>query len=347
MQAFDALTSPGQVRRLARLARVALEEYDLPAAELRPIAHWENTTFRVDASAGGDDGHNYEPGRFLLRVHSVGYQTPARIASEMAWLGALREEAGLIVPEPVLSRRGEAVVVAEAAGVPQPRACSLLRWVRGRFCKSPSPSYYEALGELMAKLHNHSAGWKPPVGFERRRWDWDGFFGSGVGLGHGGGSREVWSLVPQPYRATFERVAEHARAVMDGLGHEPDAWGLIHADLHPNNVLLRASQARAIDFDDCGWGHWAYDMAVVLGRHLLDESPEAVAQRLSLERGYARHRPLPHSQMAHLKSLSAARGVALALWVLSRSRDNPTFRERLPARLERVDRDCKLLLGLS
>jgi Ser/Thr protein kinase RdoA (MazF antagonist) len=218
--------------------------------------------------------------------------------------------------------------------------------VRGRFSKSHVRHrlHYEALGETMARLHNHASRWTPPPSFTRRKWDWDGFFGEGAGLGEG---REAWSLLPREHRALFERVAQHTRHVMDELGEGPQAWGLIHADLHWNNVLLSGGVARPIDFDDCGWGYWAYDFAVVLGRHVLDETSQALAERQSFERGYARHRPLPHDQLAHLKSFAAARSAALTLWVASRARDNPAFRERLPLRLDHTSQHCKLLLKLQ
>jgi Ser/Thr protein kinase RdoA (MazF antagonist) len=33
------------------------------------------------------------------------------------------------------------------------------------------------------------------------------------------------------------------------------------ADLHQWNYLFLDQALRAIDFDDCGWGYYAYDMA--------------------------------------------------------------------------------------
>jgi hypothetical protein len=52
-----------QIARMRHLAVQALDAYPLVDPELRFVAHGENTTFRVDASA--IDGRD----RFLLRVH--------------------------------------------------------------------------------------------------------------------------------------------------------------------------------------------------------------------------------------------------------------------------------------
>ena len=57
------LSNRQQVARMRHLAVRALGAYPLSDPELRLVAHGENTTFRVDATA--PDGRD----RFLLRVH--------------------------------------------------------------------------------------------------------------------------------------------------------------------------------------------------------------------------------------------------------------------------------------
>ena len=52
MQAYDSLTGRGQLGRLRRLGRSALDRYpgDLAGARLVPLRHEQNATFRVDGS---------------------------------------------------------------------------------------------------------------------------------------------------------------------------------------------------------------------------------------------------------------------------------------------------------
>jgi Ser/Thr protein kinase RdoA (MazF antagonist) len=59
------------------------------------------------------------------------------------------------------------------------------------------------------------------------------------------------------------------------LGASPDVFGLIHSDLHQENYLFHRGRVRAIDFDDCGWGHFVYDLAVTLSelQHLPTPRP--------------------------------------------------------------------------
>jgi Ser/Thr protein kinase RdoA (MazF antagonist) len=90
----------------------------------------------------------------------------------MAWLTALRRETDLGVPDPVRSRDGSFVVVAEDAGVPVPHACVLMRWLPGRFSDQHlTPAHLRRVGILEARLHDHAESWIPPSGFWRPRVD--------------------------------------------------------------------------------------------------------------------------------------------------------------------------------
>ncbi len=334
MKPFQDLTYLGQVRRLRRLAQAALQYYGLADAQFKLVVHSENTTFRVDAphAIPGKTvtGGLYVANRFLLRIHLPGYQSAESIASELAWLAALRAEAGLAVPEPVPTLQGELLAQASAPGVPEQRICSLLRWMEGRFYKRrPRLAHLTAMGQLIARLHNHAARWRLPPGFTRRHCDWDGLFGDDAGFNLCG---QTWALLPRPYYDVFRLVADQARSAMRQLEQETDARGLIHADLDMSNVLFYNGAARAIDFDDCGFGYWVYDLAAVLHEYLGYEN--WLAFRDALLCGYARLRPLPDKQLEHLDALVAARIVSLTLWYTDRAQVNPGVRKNLAEHLE-------------
>ena len=121
-------------------------------------------------------------------VFCSGYTGPARhgrrldsaaaVGSELDWLTALRADTGLSVPEPVRTTNGKLTTAAASPDVPEPRVCSLLRWMDGRVHSSvPRQVHLRRLGSVMARLHNHAGQWCPPPGFARIRWDWETFFG--------------------------------------------------------------------------------------------------------------------------------------------------------------------------
>jgi len=335
MKPFEELTERGQVRRLRRLAQAALPQYGLGDAQLVFVAYSENAVFRVDSPRG----------RYALRIHRPGYQTDASLDSELAWLAALRQDVGLPVPEPRPSLDGRLRVQASMPGIPGPRNVSLLAWIRGRRIASGlRPIHFAALGQLMAQMHEHAAHWRPPAGFTRRHWDWEGLFGDQAGFDLP--ARKVWALVPDPYRAPFEQVADRMRHIMDAWGKAPDAFGLIHADLSiggQGNVLFYRGQACPLDFDDCGYGYWVYDWATALAHW--QTHPQWPVYLQALLGGYADVRPLPEAQLAHLDLFMAARHVSEMLWAIDLARSNPGFRQGLDEWLEWAARHVALYKG--
>jgi len=334
------LSKRQRVARMRRVAVRALDAYPLADRELRFIADEENATFRVDATA--PDGRD----RFLLRVHRPArhgrdVDPAAAIGSELDWLTALRAETDLLVPAPFRTIDGNlTTVVAGPPDMPEPRICSVLRWMDGRIhSAAPRPVHLRRLGSVMARLHNHAGQWRVPPGFVRIRWDWETFFGDTMVYG-GISAADTWDLLPDDLRRKFARVASGMKGVMTHLGEGADGFGLIHADLHLDNALFRRDEVRVIDFDDCGFGYWLYDIAVSLWELRYRDDYEDF--RSALIDGYTRHRPLPPSGLAHLDDFIAAREVAFGLWYTGTAQVNPVFR----AGLDEVQADTRRYLDI-
>ena len=128
-----------RVARMRRVALRALDAYPLVDRELQFVADEDNTTFRVDATA--PDG----PDRFLLRLHRPArhgrnVDPAAAVGSELAWLTALRAGTNLLVPAPFRTIEGKLTTVASSPDVPEPRVCSVLRWMDGRIHSRRAPA---------------------------------------------------------------------------------------------------------------------------------------------------------------------------------------------------------------
>ena len=329
--AFASLSRREQLSRLRRLGRTALARYGLDDARLTVQRYEHNTTFRVDA----------RDGPYLLRINRPRVHTPDTIGSEMAWLIALRRDTDLRVPEPVAAHHGSFFVVACDPGVPEPRVCVLLNWLDGRFINQRlAPAHLSRVGALAGQLQEHAATWTPPSGFLRPRVDTltneakvDSIAPSAAVARDGDqptpddGDRSlrlVEALVSTDDAALFARALEVVWASTRGLAEETGAFGLIHGDLHYENVLFHSREAQAIDFDDCGWGFHLYDLAVTLceleGRPRYDELRDALLD------AYAQIRRLPEDHAIHLSALFVLRRMQILMWVLQ-SRDQAAFRD--------------------
>jgi Ser/Thr protein kinase RdoA (MazF antagonist) len=334
MRPYESLGGRGQLGRIRRLARDALAAYpgDLKDGRLTLLRHEQNVTFRVD---GGGTRH-------VLRISRPDLHSADTIGSEMAWLAALARETSLRVPSPVTARDGALVVAGTHAGVPEARPCVLLRWLDGRFLnRGLTPDHLALIGAALGELQVHAAGWTPPSGFVRPRVDTltttakrVSLVGPTEALGRGpwpsveDGERAT-ALVRDLVSAADAGVVEDAialvRATTATLAGRPDAAGLIHGDLHQENVLFDGPAVGVIDFDDCGWGFFLYDLAVPLSEVTL--RPAYPAMRNALLEAYARRRPLPDDAGTHVDAFIVLRGLQILVWVLE-SRDLPAFRDR-------------------
>jgi Ser/Thr protein kinase RdoA (MazF antagonist) len=92
--------------------------------------------------------------------------------------------------------------------------------------------------------------------------------------------------------AEFAATAlRRVRDAQERLGQSRKTFGLIHADIHQNNYLFEGTDVRLLDFGDCGWGHYLYDLAVTL--ECLDRMPSIAGLRSALLAGYREIRDLP------------------------------------------------------
>ena len=348
LRPYASLGRRGELGRLRRIAGVVLHRFGIDDGRLTVLRHEHNTTFRVDTTTG----------RHVLRLNRIGIHDERTIASEMAWLIALAEDTDLGVPVPVAARDGSLVVSGSVPGVPEPRLGVLLRWQEGRFVdRRLTPDHLASVGALLGQLQRHAQGWTPPRGFARPRVD---VLTTAARRGSVAGptAQATHGVHPTPddEASALELVARllgdgDRRVLADALrftrrstaavANTPSAWGLIHADLHYENFLFHGGEALAIDFDDCGWGAYVYDLAVPLSE--LEDRSNYEALRDALLDGYARQRALPNGYEDHLDALTILRRVQLIIWILE-SRKQAAFRDdwRSWAR-----RDVRALSGRS
>ena len=316
--------------RMHSLARSALGRWDFGgAATLAPIKVRENAVFRIDFSDGG---------RAVLRVHRQGYHSDAELESEFLWLAAL-EAAGVQVPRVIPSRSGRNFESVTIAGVDGPRQIDVFEWIDGRQLGSIEQGVagesdsvadqYQQIGVIAARMHNHTQGWRQPEGFGRHAWDADGLVGEQPFWGR------FWELgaLTRAQRAFFIELRATLQRDLAQYGRQADRYGLIHADLVPENLLIDGARVCVIDFDDAGFGWHLFELATSL--YFVADDAVFAAAREALIRGYRTERPLADAALERLPMFLAARGTTYLGWVHTRE-GTETARELTPFLIERA-----------
>ena len=308
---FRDLSRRERLFRFRALAKMALHAYGLSDAKLTFLQYGENVIYRVDLPgrlSKAKHDNPYHPNRNLLRLHA--WDNVPYIHSEMLWLDALVNQGGLVVPAPIHAESGDLVIKVDSPGLPQGRCVTLLKWLDGRkLYKGIRPKHLKSIGGLMAQLHNFTSTWQQPGEFTRPAWDWD----AQLGGSHFHVSREVLiESMPHQFQEAFVEISQQAKIAMAKLGTEADAFGLIHGDLYPENILFRAGQALPIDFEDCGFGYWIWDIAVALCTWAWGENWERF--RDAFVNGYEGSHALPQKQWNMLDLFIATQYATMLLW---------------------------------
>lgn len=336
-----------------------LQAYDLPSStRITPIRFTNNAVFQVETGARGD-GHS--PGeRFVLRLHRPGYRTPMQTQSELMYLASLAAATGIRVPQPVPARDGALVVPApvdrpegngDVAG--ERRHADLLTWVEGTVLR-PGDGLDERgvtrLGETLGRLHAFAAQYELPAGNNLPRWDAVGLFTEHSSFRPGPTEQWMRGRLAED-RLLFQEVAERTGAVLETLGQSREVWGVIHADYILGNSRFAGPDdphPGIIDFDDCGWGCFLYDLCPLLGN--LSDYDTFPALRRAFLSGYRRVRPLPEAWEPYFPLLMAARHAVSCLWVVGLASSGgaaeyaPRVDEHLAYRFSEIRR-CLMLAG--
>ncbi len=291
------------------IAQQALTLWGLEGATLTLVAQRENIVYRVYDSVTEQS--------WALRIHRIRLRKKEEIISESQWMQML-DEASLSVPTPVKTLKGNLCEQIDGQWV------DLQVWLDGdTLSEHPTEHSYRALGNSMARLHNASDNWSPPAGFKRVAWDREGL------VGHTPVWGPFWhnpSLNDQQ-RLLCDRFRRAAGAEL--LKRETNLdYGLIHADLVTDNVLVDGNLLHLIDFDDCGYGYRLFDLATVILR--LQREPEQTALTKALIEGYWAARPLDLKALDLFISLRACTYVG---WIIPRINE--------PSGTERCDRFIK------
>lgn len=317
-----------QVACLRDLALDALRHWDGDFVGLDLIKYRENAVFCATRSDGT---------RSALRVHRDGYHSEAALRSELAWMEQLGA-GGIGVPQIIRTRAGEHLTQVHSEALEGARYVDMLGWLSGSTLGSAEHGLHadgdiEALffqaGAVAARIHLRSAQWRQPNEFTRHAWDEEGLVGANPFWGR------FWELdlLSPAQRELLQLARQEARLDLRRYGRTLSNFGMIHADLVPENLLLDGAELQLIDFDDAGFGWHMFELATAL-YFCLDDQRFAQIEA-ALLRGYHSVKPLDAADRAVLPLFLALRGTTYLGWVHTR-RDSRTAEELAPMLIERA-----------
>ena len=289
-------------------ARQATRAFGITPADIRFVHLSENVTFKVT------DAHNGSP--LVLRMHRPWYHDIAELKSERLWTRAL-VQAGVAAPEPLLTLDGEDFVQVEVPATGERRWVGIVRWVDGELLAdvvaresdlAENLRHFAGLGAIIATMHDQATGWTLPTGFTRHALDADGLLGPAPFWG------PFWEhpIFSPTERGMLLTKRNELHGALMRYGKPASTFSLIHADLHPRNVVINGMQAAVIDFDDAGFGWHQYDLAVTLVAY--QHLPEFPAFRDACISGYRSVRAIAEQDLALLPMFLLIRDMAQIGW---------------------------------
>ena len=300
------------------IIREALRQWGLDGADFCLAAARENHVFKVES---GDR-------IFALRIHRRGYRTDRELASELDWLAAAAD-GGLSVPRPVPTLDGD--MLTHHGGY----QIDMVNWLGGETLVKATrnvPSerraaIFQDIGVQAARLHEICDNWTLPPGFHRCAWDRDGLLGRSPLWGRFWENTQLSrddAVALSDFRAQANR---HLASIEQGLD-----FGLIHADLIEENVLVDGDAIRLIDFDDGGYGFRLFEIATALIKQI--DAPDFDQIRSACIRGYRSVRRL---NVDTLDLFLALRATTYIGWIDTR-RDLPDADQRQQTNARRAKR---------
>ncbi|MFX0108306.1 MAG: phosphotransferase enzyme family protein [Candidatus Hodarchaeota archaeon] len=223
---------------------------------------YEFTVDRLVKLGGGFEnkmfGFDVPDNRFVVRVTPPSHKTLNEVEAEMDWLLYLAEN-GAPVTRVVPSLNGNLVeTVATDAG---PIVVVCFEWAPGHLLTKEdfSPEIFETWGEAVGVLHRLTKDYKPSSKSSGRiQWFNDDYLNR--------------ALIPSDQ----DKVLHRFDSLINHFKSKPvtrDSFGLIHQDVHQDNLYLDGKHLTVLDFDDCVYGFFIFDIANALGFSIW-EKPE-------------------------------------------------------------------------
>ena len=224
------------------ILRTAMQRFGIRDGDIRELGGFESFIYEFtrDSSA------------FILRIGHASRRSENLVLGEVDWINYLAR-GGVSVARAVESTEGRLVEPIDDGHGEHFLAVSFVK-AKGKppWHVGLTPELNQTYGRLIGRMHRLTKDYAPSDhAWKRPEWD----------------AAEIQDIVSN-LPAGQERVIARYREVLDHVGtlsKGQDDYGLIHFDAHGSNLLIdEEGRFTLFDFDDCSYGWFIYDIAIVL-----------------------------------------------------------------------------------
>lgn len=305
---------------LAKIKKEIVNSYDISNnCGVRLLKYSENMTCLIQESR-----EMVKRAKYVLRIYRPGYHDKQEMLGELIWIRQLNLDTDLKTAAVLPGKNGE--FIQNISISEDEELCFeavLFEYIPGENLSGLSEQelfyYMGKIGEITAKLHLHVSEWKGAAEIKRFTWNLKDLTGTEARWGDFSEMKTLTQWQKKSYSSAIE-------VIMDRLGRygkSRDRYGLIHSDLNINNILVNKNGIYILDFDDCGFGWFLYDLST----SVLEYFDEVLYKCIKFwQAGYQRHRTLSKEDIEEIDTFVILRKIVRVGWIATHG-DNDTVKK--------------------
>lgn len=245
--------------------------------------------------------------KYVLRQCRPGYHTYEELNGELLWIEELRKTTDILMPDILENKDGNFLTDIDGY------ICTMFSFLEGTTLRGIDGEkllfYLGKIGEIAAKLHIESINRDNSIKLKRFSWNYDDLLGKSSRVGN-------WrqhSGLTERQKNCFEKAEKLIYEKLNAYGKGSEKYGLIHSDLNINNVLVEGEKVQIIDFDDCGYGWFLYDLSTTV----LEYDTEIMKKIEAWVHGYEKYRKFTEEDKEMIPTFIVMRKIVRIGWIAS------------------------------
>lgn len=290
--------------------------------EIQLLSYTENAIYLIE---------NQDKQKYVLRVCRPEYHTKTEIEAEVNWINSIDNDTPVEVATPIRGSNGAFVQTIKISGDNNNYHCILFTFLNGEMLSNYKDNtlkkHFFNIGKITAHFHINDLNRSKHESVDRPSWDVETILGDSPIWGK-------WQYGPgitSDRLRLFEEVSNTVKSRLEVYGKSFNQFGLIHSDLRLDNMLIDNEQYKVLDFDDCSYGWYLFDLAATFNSIGYESS---ASHRLKIRgsdliqswlKGYRKYRYLSQEDEDEIPTFIMMRRLMSIGWM--GSRDNKKTRK--------------------